>query len=144
MRKVINVEGKGVAFQCSALLPRIYRRAVGRDLMVDIQTLQESFTKVMDKGNKSKKNFDAIDLEIFENIAWAMAYHAYESELKEINSISDHEEREKRMAALEAVPTTPDEWLETIPGTFSIYEILPEILTLWGTSSKTTSKPAKK
>lgn len=144
MRKVIMVDGKGVAFQCSALVPRIYRRVVGRDLMVDIQTLQESYTKVLDKSNKSKKNFDAIDLEIFENIAWAMAYHAYESELKEINAISDHEEREKRITELEVVPESPDDWLEKFEGTFSIYEILPEILTLWGTSSKTTSKPAKK
>ena len=144
MRKVIMVDGKGVAFQCSALVPRIYRRAVGRDLMVDVQTLQDSYTKVLDKSNKSKKNFDAIDLEIFENIAWAMAYHAYDSELKEINSISDHEIREERMAQLVVVPETPDEWLETIDGTFSIYEVLPEILSLWTSSSKVTSQPRKK
>ena len=31
------------------------------------------------------------------------------------------------------VPDTPDEWLEDF-NTFSIYQVLPEILELWGTN----------
>ena len=50
------------------------------------------------------------DLEIFENVAYIMAYHA------------DH-----------SIPGTIDEWLEQFE-MFSIYQILPEILELWGTN----------
>ena len=49
------------------------------------------------------------DLEIFENVAYIMAFHADPS-----------------------IPKTIDEWLEQFE-MFSIYEILPEILELWGT-----------
>jgi flavorubredoxin len=51
---------------------------------------------------------DIDDLEIFENVAYIMAWHADPS-----------------------IPGTIDEWLEDFE-MFSIYEILPEILKLWG------------
>ena len=51
---------------------------------------------------------DIDDLEIFENVAYIMAWHADPS-----------------------IPGTIDEWLEDFE-MFSIYEILPEILELWG------------
>ena len=50
------------------------------------------------------------DLEIFENVAYIMAFHADPT-----------------------IPKTIDEWLEQFE-MFSIYEILPEILELWGTN----------
>ena len=50
------------------------------------------------------------DLEIFENVAYIMAYHA------------DH-----------SIPGTIDEWLDQFE-MFSIYQVLPEILELWGTN----------
>ena len=34
-------------------------------------------------------------------------------------------------ADLQGVPDTPDEWLEQF-GTYSIYQVLPEIIELWG------------
>ena len=48
--------------------------------------------------------------EIFENVAYIMAYHADPT-----------------------IPGTIDEWLEQFE-MFSIYEVLPEILDLWGTN----------
>lgn len=62
------------------------------------------------------------DLEIFENIAYIMAYHADKS-----------------------IPNTIEDWLDDFE-MFSIYEVLPEILELWGAnivtdvSSKKTFK----
>jgi hypothetical protein len=52
-------------------------------------------------------------LEIFENIAYIMAYHADKT-----------------------IPSTINEWLDGF-GMFSIYEILPEILELWGSNLQT-------
>ena len=48
------------------------------------------------------------DLEIFENVAYIMAYHADNS-----------------------IPPTIEEWLDEFD-MFSIYEVLPQILELWG------------
>ena len=48
------------------------------------------------------------DLEIFENVAYIMAYHADSG-----------------------IPDTIDEWLDRFD-MFSIYEVLPELLALWG------------
>ena len=67
------------------------------------------------------EQLDVADLTIFENIAWLMCKHADNT-----------------------VPDDPDEWLDGIDGVFSVYEILPEILELWGQSQQTTSVPRKK
>jgi hypothetical protein len=59
-----------------------------------------------------------LSLEMFENIAYIMAKHADAS-----------------------VPDTPEEWLDGF-GTFSIYQVLPQIIELWGLNVQTdvTSK----
>ena len=44
----------------------------------------------------------------------------------------------------EDVGDSPDEWLDSIDGIFSIYEFLPEIIDLWQMNQATTSTPRKK
>lgn len=66
-----------------------------------------------------ESQLDVIDLEIFEDTAYIMA-RQYDP----------------------SVPDTPEEWLENFT-TFSIYEILPEILELWAINNKTTATPKK-
>lgn len=51
---------------------------------------------------------DLLSLELFENIAYVMAKHADPK-----------------------IPDTPEEWLDEF-STFSIYQVLPEIIKLWG------------
>ena len=53
-------------------------------------------------------SLDTFSLELFENIAWLMAKHADKD-----------------------APDSPEEWLDDF-STFSIYEILPQIIDLWG------------
>ena len=48
-----------------------------------------------------------------------------------------------RLADLENTPKTIDEWLDGF-STFSIYEILPQILELWEMNLETTSEAKKK
>lgn len=106
LEKVLNIGGKEVKFKSSAAVPRIYRVEFGRDIFVDIQKLRQSFYENV--GNKSASNLSIADLTIFENVAYIMAKHADAN-----------------------IPSTIDEWLEGFE-MFSIYEILPEILELWG------------
>ena len=62
----------------------------------------------------------AIDvLEIFENVAYVMAYHADNS-----------------------IPASIDQWLDQFE-MFSIYEIMPQLLELWG-DNVVTDVAAKK
>lgn len=104
LKKVINVGGKEVAFRSSATIPRLYRAKFKRDIFKDLAKLESSY-----KGNK-EDGFAIDDLEIFENVAYIMAYHA------------DH-----------SIPDNINDWLDQFE-MFSIYEVLPEILALWGTN----------
>lgn len=140
MDKVIIVSGKEVGFRATALTPRLYRHKMGRDIVRDMNQLQRSFVKAVEAQNLKppkkdaaewqKKEYedairdaqlDVMDLEIFENISHIMA-RQYDPTL----------------------PDTADKWLDTIDGTFSIYEVLPQILELWQLTQQTTSVPKKK
>ena len=114
--KTINVSGIEVTFRSSASIPRIYRKMFGRDIFKDISSLTESYSEQSDP-NQSTMPIE--DLEIFENVAYVMAYHANPE-----------------------IPDSIDAWLDQFP-MFSIYEILPEILQLWGDNVFTTEQSKK-
>lgn len=129
IKKEIEICGRTVVLGASALLPKIYRINFGKDMVADMNRLRKSFNAVQNlpkdatDEDREAASLDVIDLTIFERTAWAMAYHA------------DKEGK---------VPHDPDEWLESFDGVFSIYEVFPVILELWGLNAKTTSQPAKK
>nr|WP_289698165.1 hypothetical protein [Enterocloster clostridioformis] len=106
LEKTVTVSGKEVRFRSSAAIPRLYRIKFKRDIFKDLSKLEASYKGKDENG----QDMQIEDLEIFENVAYIMAYHA------------DH-----------AIPGTIDEWLDQFE-MFSIYEILPEILELWGTN----------
>ena len=114
--------------RASALIPRLYRVQFGRDMISDMRQLIKSYNKAVKAWGKDvteEQRQDAqlsmMDLTIFENVAYMMIKHAGED-----------------------VPPTPDEWLDSIDGIFSIYNVMPTILELWGENQKTTSIPKKK
>lgn len=105
MTKKIQIDGKDVVFKASAAIPRIYRLKFHRDIYKDLRDLE----KAVDSSSAEESNLDLFSLEMFENIAYIMAKHA--------DPI--------------AVPDSPEEWLDEF-STFSIYQVLPEIIELWG------------
>ena len=116
--RTIHVGNRDIPMRASALIPRLYRVKFGRDMIRDMKALQESYSEAKDSEEKS---LTVADLTIFENIAWLLAKHADPS-----------------------VPSEPDEWLDSIDGVLSIYEVLPEILSMWSENLHQTSVPAKK
>ncbi|MCW6665313.1 hypothetical protein NHG32_06425 [Aerococcaceae bacterium NML191219] len=112
IEKTVNINGKEVQFKSSATIPRLYRIKFKRDIFKDLSKLEKSY-----QGSDSQ--FEIDDLEIFENVAYIMAYHA-----------------NKR------IPPTIEEWLDGLE-MFSIYEILPEILELWGGNLQTDVESKK-
>ena len=116
LTKTIKIDGKDVIFRASAAIPRIYRLKFGRDIFKDLMELEKS----MKKNDKDKSNLDIGSLELFENIAYVMAKHGDKS-----------------------VPDSPEEWLDNF-STFSIYQILPQLIELWGINIKSEEIPKKK
>lgn len=113
--------------RASALIPRLYRFKFGRDLIKDMSQLEAAYKKAAelpdDASGEERRaaQLSMLDLTIFENVAWAMC-----------------------KSADPATPDDPGEWLDTIDGVFSVYEVLPQILELWTLGLATTSKPVKK
>ena len=118
--KVVSVGGREVRFRSSAAIPRLYRIKFKRDIFKDLSRLESSYKKKSaDAAEESGSTFEVEDLEIFENVAYIMALHADKS-----------------------VPGSIEDWLDQFE-MFSIYEILPEILELWGDNLATDIESKK-
>ena len=72
MTKVIEIDGKQVAFKASAAIPRIYRVRYGRDIFKDLIKLD----KELKENSEEDSGLTMCSLEAFENIAYLMAKHA--------------------------------------------------------------------
>lgn len=116
LEKTLTISGKEIRFRSSATVPRLYRIKFKRDIFKDLAKLEKSYK---DKASEDGSALEIEDLEIFENVAYIMAFHA------------DH-----------SIPGTIDEWLDQFE-MFSIYEVLPEILELWGTNLMTEVESKK-
>ena len=115
MIRNIEIDGKQVPFKASAAIPRIYRMKFQRDIYKDLRALEKS---VGDNSEESS-NLDMFSLEMFENIAFVMAKHADAG-----------------------IPNTPEEWLDGF-NTFSIYQVLPQLIELWGLNVQTDVEAKK-
>lgn len=115
IKKEIEICGKMVPFRSSATIPRLYRAKFKRDIFKDLSKLEKSYKSKTENGDELQIE----DLEIFENVAYVMAFHADNN-----------------------IPASIDEWLDQFD-MFSIYEVLPQILELWG-QNMITDVQAKK
>ncbi len=111
----IEIDGQDVLFKASAAIPRIYRLKFQRDIYKDLRILEKS----IGESDEENSNLDLFSLEMFENIAYTMAKHADPS-----------------------IPNEVDEWLDGF-NTFSIYQVLPQLIELWGLNVKTDVEAKK-
>ena len=111
----IVIDDKEVAFKASAAIPRIYRLKFQRDIYKDISLLEKSISA----SDEEASTLDSFSLEMFENIAFIMAKHADTT-----------------------IPDTVEDWLDEF-NTFSIYQVLPELIELWGMNIKTDVEAKK-
>lgn len=116
MKQNIEIDGRQVSFKASAAIPRIYRMKFHRDIYKDLKSLEKS----IGDGKEESSNLNMFSLEMFENIAYIMAKHADPS-------ISDN----------------PENWLDEF-NTFSIYQVLPQLIQLWGLNTQTDIDSKKK
>ena len=111
----VEIDSKQVPFKASAAIPRIYRIKFNRDIYKDLRSLE----KAVGEGDENNSNLDLFSLEMFENIAYVMAKHADPN-----------------------IPDTPEEWLDAF-NTFSIYQVFPSIIELWGLNVQTDVESKK-
>ena len=114
--KKIEIHGKEVTFKASAAVPRLYRIKFGRDIYKDLRRLEKS----VGENDEDNSNLDLFSLEMFEDLAWLMARHADPAK----------------------VPDSPEEFLDQF-NTFSIYQILPQLIELWGLNVQTEVESRK-
>ena len=115
LTQTIEIDGQPVKFRASAAIPRIYRLRFHRDIYKDLSLLEKSVSK----QDEDSSSLDLFSLEMFENIAYIMAKHADPG-----------------------IPDTPEEWLDNF-NTFSIYQILPKLIELWGLNVQTDVQSKK-
>ena len=113
--QTINIDGKDVKFKASAAIPRIYRLKFQRDIYKDLAQLE----KAVSSNDEGESSLDMFSLEMFENIAYIMAKHADNN-----------------------IPDNPEDWLDEF-STFSIYQVLPELIKLWGLNVQTQVESKK-
>ena len=77
------------------------------------------FWKRVSGWDPEKSSLDLFSLEMFENIAYVMAKHADPS-----------------------IPDNPEDWLDEF-NTFSIYQVLPKLIELWGMNIRTDVEAKK-
>lgn len=125
MIKTVIIDGKEYRMRASALTPRLYRAFFKRDMIRDMQNLLHAYNKMLtlpedaSEEEKNEANLVILDyLEVFENVAWLFCKEGGES-----------------------VGNSPEEWLDSIEGMFSIYEAMPTIIDLWIENQETTSVP---
>ncbi|MEE3451339.1 MAG: hypothetical protein VZR27_11715, partial [Acutalibacteraceae bacterium] len=82
----------------------------------DLRLLEKS----VGENEEDDSHLDLFSLELFENIAYIMAKHADPS-----------------------IPDSPEEWLDEF-STFSIYQILPQLIELWGLNTEVEIESKKK
>ena len=111
----IEIDGQDVLFKASVAIPRIYRLKFQRDIYKDLRILEKS----IGEGDEENSNLDLFSLEMFENIAYTMAKHADPD-----------------------IPDSPEEWLDEF-NTFSIYQVLPKLIQLWGLNVQTDVQSKK-
>lgn len=86
-----------------------------RDIYKDLKALESS----IGENSEDASGLDMFSLEMFENIAYVMAKHADPT-----------------------IPNTPEEWLDNF-NTFSIYQVLPQLIQLWGLNVQTDIESKK-
>ena len=117
IEKTLTIDGRSVTFKATAAIPRLYRMEYGRDIMQDMRELQSA----VDAASHEKGPIPPKLLGVFEDMAYLMARHA----------------RPDQVTAKSA-----EEWLDQF-GTFSIYQILPHLIDLWGLNVQTTVEARK-
>ena len=115
MEKILTIDGRQVKFKSTGAFLLRYKAQFGRDALQDIFKLQSA----IDPNTNELVNYEALDLEVFYNLAWTLAKTADPS-----------------------LPP-PMEWLDSF-SEFPLVDVLPELTDMIFSSLTTTAQSKKK
>lgn len=116
MEKTIVIDGKKIGFKTNGATPLRYKAQFGKDYFKEILKLAPlEKLKSKKKIEIKPEDLDALDFEVFYNIAWTMA------------------------KTFDPTISEPLEWLETFDE-FPIAEIIPELQDMMVSSFKSSKK----
>lgn len=115
MEKILTIDGRQVKFKSTGAFLLRYKAQFGRDAIQDILKLQSA----IDLNTNELVNYEALDLEVFYNLAWSLAKTADPS-----------------------LPP-PMEWLDSF-SEFPLVDVLPELTDMIFSSLTTTVQSKKK
>lgn len=124
MEKVVNLGEKSVKLKATGALPRVYRIIFTRDIFKDMAPILQRYQNISVNGGTDLKLLEQLgdhDLEILENLTYAMAWAA-DPDIQQLS---------------------PLEWLDQ----FSYREtaaLQQEAVLLWVMDNYTIDKPKKK
>lgn len=115
MEKILTIDGRQVKFKSTGAFLLRYKAQFGRDAIQDVLKLQAA----IDRKTNELSNYDALDLEVFYNLAWTLAKTADPS-----------------------IPP-PLEWLDEF-SEFPLMDIIPEIVDMIFSCLTSTVESKKK
>lgn len=115
MEKILTIDGKQVKFKSTGAYLLRYKAQFKRDAIQDIFKLSNSY----DEKTEEIINIEALDLEVFFNLAWTLAKTADPN-----------------------LPP-PMEWLDSF-GEFPLQDILPELMDMFLSCLTSTAQSKKK
>ena len=116
VKQAIIVEGRYDKIRLSNIVDTAIICTNGFSIYKDLRQLEKS----VGENDEDNSNLDLFSLEMFEDLAWLMARHADPAN----------------------VPDSPEEFLDQF-NTFSIYQILPQLIELWGLNVQTEVESRK-
>lgn len=133
MQKIIEIEeGRSLNFKASAFSPIVYNRLFHEhDFLKDMEDLKKRHDdNKSDEDGEGGGSFNMSDYEHFVRIAYTFAYQGLAPSPRQT---------QEQIEFIEKYPSVWD-WIDTFE-TFSIYEILPDIIELWYRNENTIAKP---
>lgn len=98
MKKILNIGGNDVAFECNAVTPFYYKQQFGREFYSDLLKMAKGISGINDFDKASWDDMEHLDFSVISNFAWACAKTADEKintplewlkENKEFDVLSD-------------------------------------------------------
>lgn len=85
MKKILNIGGNDVAFECNAVTSILYKQEFNENYFGEMLKLSKVMEALKDPLKASDKDLESIDLDVLTRLAWACAKTADRS----INSYLD-------------------------------------------------------
>ena len=73
MRRVLNIGGNDVAFECNAVTSILYKQEFGKNYFGEIMKLNKVAEVLSDITKASNEELDTVDFDVITRLAWACA-----------------------------------------------------------------------